>query len=346
MHLFFHIGSPKAGSTTIQSALRRNAPALARQGVLAWEPSSGRSPPARVLANAFVSANKPLLPRERLHFNDRAAATAWSLENWDRLEALVAETKPELTILSSESFFDMPGARRVAEKLRSIFDGVTIFAYVRDPVSQYRSMLDQRIRDGERFAELPSPSVMVQLGFDVIARYRAQLGQENVIVRSFDRSNLAGGDLLTDFFGHVSTVLGRPLDVDPRVPPANESLCAAATLWLMGANEVFIRFGKNDSEVIERRLELIRRLGVDPDLAALSKLRDPVGPIADWVRHANREAITYFNTVMLQGQVPLQQAPEGVTVPDEEEVRAAMRAWLLSHLKDDELSLVLQRTVT
>ncbi|MFN4098219.1 MAG: hypothetical protein ACK4GT_00445 [Pararhodobacter sp.] len=345
MHLLFHIGSPKAGSTTIQQALQQSAGVLREQGVLAWEADNSRGPAARTLANAFARNEKPLLPRERLFFDDRKAAIAWSRENWDRLAAQVAAEKPDLTILSSENFYEMHNVRPVLDRLRAIFSQITILAYVRDPVAQFRSMLDQRIRDGDRLADLPVPGSQVQRGEVALENYRKHLGPENVRLRAFDRRNFPGGDLIADVFAQIEAVLGRPLPPAPELSAANESLCAAATLWLLGANEAFIRFGKDDRELVRRRIDLIRRLSKARELTALPKLTDPDERVAIWIRHANREAIEYFNRVALSEQIPLKQAPADTMLPPEAEMRAGLRDWLFSNARPEDLARVLHYAV-
>lgn len=338
MHVLLHIGSPKAGSTTIQTALRLNRAALADHGVLAWEPDSRHGPPARTLANVFTRPAKRLMPRERLFFDTRDQATAWSAQCWDHLAAEVAQRRPALTILSSEQFFDMPQVRPVIDRLATMFSGVTILAYVRDPVAMYRSSLDQIIRDGERFADLPLPADLVLRGHETLANWQARLGAPGVIVRLLDRSALTGGDLLSDLAQQIGTVLGRPVDLRHRPAPENESLCAAATLWLLAANEAFVRFNEGgDRELLKRRFALVRRLAEAGDLAALPKLRDPVGPLADTIRAANAEASAWYAAQGLQIVAP---PGDSQALPDEAQ-RAALRDWLVSQANPAALARVL-----
>ncbi|KPQ06855.1 MAG: hypothetical protein HLUCCA12_07760 [Rhodobacteraceae bacterium HLUCCA12] len=346
MKVLLHIGSPKAGSTTIQNALSLNADALAARNVLTWQPDASKGPPARVLSNRFAPDERPLLPRERLHFRTRAETIDWSLENWRRLSELVRRQKPALTVLSSESLFAVRKANRVLEALYETFDEVTILAYIRDPAEQYKSSLDQIIRDGARFADLPLPTRFHFPPHNAIRGYHDALGKDRVIVRNLDRRNLDGGDLVSDVFGHIARLSGQALDTPVAPPRANESLCAAATVWLLGVNETFSRFSDGgDREQVKRRLELVRRLIRSKPLSGLPKLTLGDGDIALWARHAERPAIEYYNTVFFHDQVPLTPAPADTILPAEADMRRTLRRWLLDQVNGDHMPIVLREAI-
>jgi len=346
MKVLLHIGSPKAGSTTIQHALRLNSEALAACNVLAWQPDGSKGPPARVLANRFAPDKRPLVPRERLHFRTRAETLDWSLENWRALSALVRERRPALTVLSSESLFAVANVNRVLDALNETFTDITIFAYIRDPAEQYKSSLDQIIRDGARFADLPLPTEFRFPSHEVIRDYHDILGKDRVIVRNFDRRNLAGGDLITDFFDHVARVAGTGLEALQAPPRANESLCAAATIWLLGMNETFNRFSTGDDrDLVKRRLALIKRLTRSDALAELPKLSLGTSPIADWARASERVAIDYYNTVFFHDQVPLEPAQGNTSLPEPGKMRRMMHKWLLEQASAEHLPLVLREAI-
>lgn len=346
MKVLLHIGSPKAGSTSIQNALKLNHAQLAARNILTWEPDSSKGPPARTLANRFAPPQRPLLPRERLHFRTRAETVDWSLENWRALSALVKERKPALTVLSSESLFAVGNVNRVLNALRETFSDITVFAYIRDPAEQYKSSLDQVIRDGARFADLPLPTEFRFPSHEVIRDYHDILGKERMIVRNFDRRNLDGGDLITDFFGQVAHVAGTGLEGIESPAAANESLCAAATVWLLGVNETFIRFNTGDDrEVLKRRIALLRRLIRSAKLAGLPKLSLGQSPVADWARHNERTAIEYYNTVFFHDQIALEPAPDDTNLPEPGAMRQAMHKWLLEQARAKDLPLVLREAI-
>ncbi len=347
MKVLLHIGSPKAGSTTIQNALKLNRDTLDASNVLAWQPDGSKGPPARVLANRFAPDKRPLLPRERLHFRTRAETVEWSLENWRALSALVKERKPALTVLSSESLFAVGNVNRVLDALNETFSDITIFAYIRDPAEQYKSSLDQIIRDGARFTDLPLPTKFRFPSHEVIRDYHDILGKDRVIVRNFDRRNLAGGDLIADFFGHVARIADTELGALESPQRANESLCASATVWLLSMNETFNRFSTGDDrELVKRRLALIKRLTRSKALAGLPKLSLGDAPVASWARHNERTAIDYFNTVFFHDQVALEPAPADTSLPEPGKMRRVMYKWLVDQADAEHLPLVLKEAIT
>lgn len=346
MRVLLHIGSPKAGSSSLQLALIRNEAALRAHGVLPWRADASKGPPPLTLANRFKPDDRPLRPRERLHFANRGEARAWSEHNWMRLHADVVRERPELTVLSSEFLFDMGGVAPVLAALSETFEEIHILAYIRDPVDHYRSMLDQRIRDGDRFRDLPLPTGFGARSHTVLQRYQRRLGRDRVILRSFDRRAFVDGDLVADFAAQIGRVLGRPVPMPEAVQPANESLCAAATLWLMAANEAFIRFAEgDDSAQIQRRMALVERLQAAPALQALPKMAAPPQEIADWVRAHHNEAIRFFNDAQPDPAHHMPTAPEGLKIPDDETMRTALRRWLLGQADPALLATVLDAAV-
>ncbi|WP_333828168.1 hypothetical protein [Pararhodobacter sp.] len=347
MKVLLHIGSPKAGSTTIQHALALNQKRLLAQKVLAWQPDDSKGPPARVLANRFAPDHRPLRPRERLYFRTRAETVEWSHENWRALSALVKAREPALTVLSSESLFAVDNVQRVLDALGETFSDITILAYIRDPAEQYKSSLDQIIRDGGRFADLPLPTEFGFPSHEVIRSYHDILGKDRVIVRNFDRRNFVGGDLTTDFFAQVARIAGTRLEALESPPRANESLCAAATVWLLAMNETFDRFSTGDDRaLVKRRLALIRRLIRSEALAGLPKLALGKSSVAAWARLNESTAIEYYNTVFFHDQIALEPAPADITLPEPRKMRGVMRNWLLKQATAEHLPLVLKEAIS
>lgn len=345
MRVLLHIGSPKAGSTTIQHALRLNRERLDARDVLTWEADDSKGDAARTLSNRFAPVVRPLLPRERLYFTTRAETIEWSTENWRTMSEVVQARKPALTVLSSESLFEVVKVRRVLDALRETFSDIMVIAYIRDPAEQYRSAIDQIIRDGARFRDLPMPTEFHFPSHEVIRAYHDALGKERVIVRNFDRRNLLGGDLVGDFFARMAHAAGVDLPAPEAPPQANESLCAAATICLLAMNETFQRFNDGDDrKLLSRRIAMVRRLVRSERLAAYPKLVLGDAPVADWARHAAAPAIDYYNTVFFPDQVPLEEARD-IKLPPYKKMRRAVHKWLLDQADLDNLPAVLQEII-
>lgn len=333
VQLLLHIGSPKAGSTTLQAMLHANKAALAEQGVLAWEADVSKGASATVLSSRFLPRNRPLLPHERLHFSSRAEATAWSEANWSRMIATVRSDRPPLTVISSEGLFAATDVASVNSALGAVFDTVTILAYVRDPAAHYVSALDQQIRAGARLSDLPLPGRFHLPPFATVRNWRGLLGPERVILRNFSRENLVDGDLVTDFLSHLGQLAGRPVVAPVPTPRANESLCAAAALVLLACNETFERFSRRDDRAeVRHRMALIRRLRTAPELSGMAKLALDDPEIVAWARQAAAGAVAFYNTLLDEDARLVPAAPDSPPPPDDAAQRARLRAWVLAQV--------------
>lgn len=330
MEVLFHIGAPKAGSTAIQEMLQLNAEPLAAQDILAWSPAQTVKDQARLLADRFLPPNRPLLPIERVHFRNWAETITRSHDAWTDIAAQVKRLRPRLTILSSEAMMAVSHPSHVIAALSEIFERITILVYIRDPVEQYRSGIDQVIRGGGRLCDLPLPADFSYPDISILQRYQTILGKDRLVLRNFERGNLAGGDLLEDFSGCIARLTGLVPDLRQRPEASNESLAAAATVWLLGANETFIRFTEGDDRsILRRRREVIQRLRMAEALRGQPRLRleDPL--LCDWVRHAARRLIYYCNThFSATGQQLLPAPPQTVDLPPPHLVRHRLRDWL------------------
>lgn len=337
MEVLFHIGSPKAGSSTLQDMLALNAPELADQGILAWQPEWRTSDPARALANL-------LLPIERAHFSSRAESIVWSRDCWKDLAAQVGKRRPRLTVLSSETMMELQTPRKLIEALRQIFDRVTILAYIRDPADHYRSGLDQAIRGGARMAELPLPVSFFYPDPAILGRYPVLPGVDGFILRNFDRANLAKGDLIADFAACIARLTGQAPDLPARPAATNESLPAAATLWLLSANETFARFtSQNDRDILKRRRAVISGLRNSAELRDLPALRLDDPEIAGWARQGAASLISFCNAhFAATGQTTLTAPPPPADLPPPEAMRARLHRWLNGQATPEAIARVVQ----
>ena len=340
MHAIVHIGAPKAGSSAIQYAIGLNAEQIAAQGIYPYRPSVG--PGDRALSTRFRPGQKNLPPDVRLKLKDAQNAQEWSQRCWDELAETLRRDRPELTLISSEDLFGLPSPGEFIAALRELFDEITLIAYVRDPVAQFLSQANQQIRGGVRFRDLKTPLDYRYYAWTNLEGYLDAVGRGRIVVRNIDSANLRDGDVVTDFFEQVSAIAGRGIAPERMPPRANESLCAAATVWLMSVNETFERFGKGDEPILRLRHDLIARLRRAPELAGLPmlKLTDP--ELAGLIRHNAREMTGWLNDTFLEGQIPLDTGTPPARMPEAAEMRARMREWMLGHLTPEALDAVLR----
>ncbi len=332
MHLVLHIGPHKTGSTAIQQAIWQSREALAGAGVFTW---FADRMPEKALALAFAGAGLLDQPDTRRHFPTAEAARAWSRARWEEFEAAAAASDCRVAVLSSEHFASprLPGP--VFERLARRFAHVTVVAYARAPEGLFLSMLAQSLRAGRhRIGDLPVPGAYRYPYRRLLAGWAAAAGEANLVVRSFARENLAGSDVVTDFFGVLRRLAPVP---EPRPVRANESLPAAALAWLAFSNQVI-----DPRHPPEARREAIRRLVASPAVAALPRLRldDPL--LAAALARQTAGECRWVNRRFLDGQVPLPEGEPAAAAPagGDADEGAAMRRLLVAALTPQALDVI------
>ncbi len=105
-----------------------------------------------------------------------------------------------LVFLSFEGFIELSEEEhsRLRAWLLGLAQNVEVLVYVRNPVKYAASAVCQRVRTGRSF-NIPNHRYDVR-----IPRLQRVYGQQNVLVREYDKQKLVGGDIRTDCF----TVLG------------------------------------------------------------------------------------------------------------------------------------------
>lgn len=340
MKLILHIGAPKTGTTAIQAVLRLNKDIIETAGGFFLDAD------ARALTTRYANPGNRLVLQERLRHGDMATAEAWSEGQWTWFESEIDRRRPDFAVVSSEHFINSRHFDQMLQRFRIRFAEVVAIGYVRDPVDLYPSGLDQRIRGGASLTQLPTPRDF-PYGVDrKLKRVRALIGAENLIVRNFARGNLRDGDVGADFLDVFGAAAGAPLSGAQTPPRQNDSMCAAAALWLLSVNGQIDYLdpavGKN---VAATRFETIRRLREAEDLKGFPKLKLTHPLLISALRRETREACETLNREFLQGQELIPTVATGGGRPSEDEERAAMREWLLSHHDDEAMARIMKLAI-
>lgn len=126
-------------------------------------------------------------------------------DTWTKtLEDSLNDPKGRNLILSAEALsgkhVNAAYVERIAQQLRPHFDIIKVIGYVRPPVSYMQSLFQQLVKSGK--AELKPMRLYPQ--------YRRRLepwievfGKNSVALAKFDRSDLKGGDIVTDFSARI-----------------------------------------------------------------------------------------------------------------------------------------------
>ena len=205
--LLLHIGSPKAGSSSIQSSLwRRSELCSPGDGPVLLPPNPlGRPMPSGFIAACYQPVDQ--LPRylaaryrrDPLQFKDEV------VRYQEMLSDILAQNKS--AILSSEFLFRF--SEQQIKDLRAWFSGLgvrrfRVLVYIRDPVSAYGSFLQQWLRISDDLAPY-NPwtwSYKIRLHLE---SWRSVFGPDELVVRSFDRDQLKEGSVVADFYQQCSS---------------------------------------------------------------------------------------------------------------------------------------------
>ncbi|UOM33923.1 hypothetical protein [Acuticoccus sp. I52.16.1] len=184
--LTLHIGHMKTGTTSLQATFRDNAAVLARHGLYYY----ARTRTNHALVRPFSGRTK-------------ARGESKFLKEF-RQEAAAAGGLPA-GLISSETLQRL-GPEEIAgcvQTMRTIAPRVRVLVYVREPVALAISAAHQGVRSGRALADIEATPRVLNLT-QIITRWRDAVGPENMIVRPFDRAQMAGGDVIDD----VLEVLG------------------------------------------------------------------------------------------------------------------------------------------
>ncbi len=209
MRCILHIGSEKTGSTAIQRAAWRQRKLLAKRGIRLSD-AAGRLNNRKLAAfvqpdraDNFHQANGLMTEAARAAFF--AGFEAELAADFDKAAAAGAQG----VLLTTEFFHSRlttaASIRALRRLLEPHFDSFIVIAYLREQSALVRSAYSTRLRDGEvrtlsGFATEARPGVHYYDPCVAMPLWREVFGAENLVIRVFERDQLAGGDIVTDFF--------------------------------------------------------------------------------------------------------------------------------------------------
>jgi hypothetical protein len=184
--VFVHIGRSKTGSTAIQRALSSNRETLARLGYI--YPGSGLDHEVVFHTLALAHGHRPV--PEILNFAEEASS----------IHAVIRSSEQD-AIISTEGLMNLSPA-----VVRGWLDGldVRIIVYVRDQAESFASGYQQDVKASLESAPFDEYARRHGMHYvDFLDAWAAVFGQSNMSVRAYDRRDLIGGDLVTDFLSII-----------------------------------------------------------------------------------------------------------------------------------------------
>lgn len=195
MKIVVHIGTGKAGSTSIQQSLHHHRDTLLDRGILF--PSDGEKPLNHRLLCEVLTAPAPKPPA-------RALA--------QKIEAAITAHRPDTLVLSSEFIcYRTARAAHLHKVLTTYSDDIHVLMYLREPLGYYRSQVQQQLKAQPW---LSPPSEWRPHYLDMVSAWRGEFGDALSIV-PFEKSGLHRGSVVDDvayrYFPHALD--GHSLDV-------------------------------------------------------------------------------------------------------------------------------------
>jgi hypothetical protein len=284
MTLILHIGGPKAGSTSVQAALRSNRSLLRRNRITITRKKrrqSRQDPESLGFHSLFYAVHRGGRPRgDRNRFSTQEAYEGFRNNQAAALHHFLAARarKGKHVIVSDEYLYQLDG--ETIDRLARFLDAaghadVRVILYVREPASLFLSLAQQRLKADCRLAD---PFSWHYPYLDYLDAWE-RVFPGRLEVRAFDRSALAGGSVVADFAAYVGAVLGLPAGALAGLDggaDANQSLSAEAMALLWAYQHTFHsrdagRFTEDGRRLTAALLLVGQRLGLEPP-----RLRQPI----------------------------------------------------------------------
>lgn len=262
-----HIGVEKTGTTTIQEFLYQNRERLIRQGIFFPELITPRN--HRPLA-VYCSKSKKSNQFTRLNdIDDPGKREKWKLDfrQLFELEMKKIDGGISTVIFSSEHFTtllkDKEEISRLESALAPFISSIRILVYIRRQDLIAGSMISNAARAGHHGKmHLESGRLFHKHYynfFKLINKWSKIFGREKIMIRIFERDQLANNDLLEDFMQQARIEPDRQFMIPGRL---NISLSSAAVeaAWFFNNKWPAQQYDGDLNELRKLRLELINRV--------------------------------------------------------------------------------------
>ena len=205
--LYIHIGCHKTGTTSIQQTLSQNEKALETYGIRYY------------CSNYFTQDNKPPNLHSWLCFDRKKSLIpkGQNIREPEKLAQKLAGLGTDV-IVSSENFsfvFQIAELERLQQALSKYFPHIKVICYIRRQdqhlVSHHqegsklkrRSEYDLFGHSGRALPEYESRHTLYLDYHQRLSMWADAFGDENMVIRVFEREKLKGGDVVKDFFGII-----------------------------------------------------------------------------------------------------------------------------------------------
>ena len=200
--LYIHIGAPKTGTTFLQKVLTENRNLLLERGIL------------------YPGAHLRGYGHHDIAFLLSGGYPDWAIPQSRSLEELIAALKVEAAdhagpvLLSSENFYLYPDPEKL---LKLLSDAAllknrhpVVIVYLRRQDDAHESWYNQTVK-AQGYTHTAQKSVESFFGLwdyrAELERWESVFGQQNLLVRPYEKSQFVGGSLLSDFAKQINLSL-------------------------------------------------------------------------------------------------------------------------------------------
>ena len=246
----FHIGLPKAGSTSIQKTLNRNRKIIESNGIVAATPEylqkicRGEGPVETILFYPFFGNVADVNPLMANGFDTERKAYDTYKNIIHKFCDNIFKVEGNSIVISSETvaaYVEFSRLMALRDFLYKLAKEVFVLVYVRDPVPYASSVKQNRIKNG---SDVDLSNVAPHHGNcipfnirNIIEQWRNVFGFDYVMMRRIGGDTLFNGDLVEDFLNCIGFppdllfTLHRPLPANTALSLEAAMIGAATNRW-------------------------------------------------------------------------------------------------------------------
>ncbi len=190
-----HIGSDKTGTSSLQRSFHRGRKQLAELGYH----YPGQSEDHIFLASTFHQTPEAIPFHARFGRTGPASIQAYNEREMVIFDSELKTVQAHTLVLSNEYIADLSWecCVKLRDYLHSLAETITVICYVRHPIDHAVSRAQQNLKVGlETWGNLSLSYFSPQ---SVLPKFVSVFGRQNVNVRPFDRDQLHGQSVVSDF---------------------------------------------------------------------------------------------------------------------------------------------------
>jgi len=268
MECILHIGTEKTGTTSLQHFLSQNRSRLLKNGI-AYTKTLGKK-----VNNGICLLSYPIERRDNLTEKIKVISDKDFMQKQQKLkQRFKKEIKSIVKIKGVKKFIissELLQSRLITEKdvqqLKTLlvdelgFDKIKVVVYLRDPALTAQSLFSTAIKFGHTWEKPPHPKDNQYFRNvcdhkSTLKRFGSIFGEDSLVIRLFQKGDLLGNSIITDFF-HVLQEPLLPRYILPK--SSNLSLSYTAISLLIVINKYWPR--KPGTYQDFKRSHLIRNL--------------------------------------------------------------------------------------